>query len=89
MGFYMDGKWQPDANEIAAGEYTDMSYAVYAGYSVIINEQATLLRECRLAIDALLDQKPMLGAMLCGSTTLGNLRVDLHAIRPKDVFGGN
>lgn len=27
MGFYRDGRWQPDASEIAAGEYTDAASA--------------------------------------------------------------
>ena len=26
MGFYRDGKWQPEPNEIAAGEYGEMRH---------------------------------------------------------------
>lgn len=62
--------------------------AIAAGDSVLLNEQAALLRECRAALDSLIKQKPTLTALVCGSTTLGNLRVDLHAYRPQGVFGG-
>jgi hypothetical protein len=61
----------------------DMKDAIIAGDEIILNEQSALLRECRLAIDELLAKKPMLGALRCGSTTLGNLRVELHAKVPK------
>jgi hypothetical protein len=42
------------------------------------NELAKLVRECLKALDELLEKRPMQAAMLCGSTTLGNLRVDLN-----------
>jgi hypothetical protein len=53
-----------------------------------MNEQAALLRECRMALDHLLRDKPMLAAKVCGTTTLGNLRAMLHEYRPQGVFGG-
>jgi hypothetical protein len=40
----------------------------------------SLLREVNLALNDLLEKKPMLGAVHCGTTTLGNLRVDVHAL---------
>ncbi len=67
---------------------TDMKDAIIAGNDVLINEQAKLLRECRSAITELLEKKPMLGALRCGSTTLGNLRVELESMRPRGVFDG-
>ena len=54
----------------------------------LMNEQATLLRECRAALDVLLVNKPMLSGMKCGSTTLGNLRAQLHEYRPRAIFQG-
>ena len=64
-----------------------MDEAVAAGNSVLMNEQAALLRECRAALDSLIAQKPTLAGLICGSTTLGNLRAELHAYRPQGVFG--
>lgn len=55
----------------------------------LMNEQASLLRECRSAFDDLLRKKPMLAGLVCGSTTLGNLRAMLHEFRPQGVFSGN
>jgi hypothetical protein len=63
-----------------------MDDAVEAGDNVLMNEQAALLRECRRALDDLLAKKPMMAAMLCGSTTLGNLRASLYEYRPKGVI---
>ena len=57
-------------------------------FASLLNEQAKLLRECRLALDELLKKKPALAGLLCGYTTLGNLRADLYAYRPQGVFGG-
>lgn len=65
-----------------------MADALAAGDGVLLNEQAALLRECRLALDDLLRKKPMFAGLLCGSTTLGNLRAGLYAYRPQGVFGG-
>lgn len=62
--------------------------AIAAGDSVILNEQAALLRECRAALDALIAKKPGLAGLECGSTTLGNLRAELYEYRPKGVFQG-
>jgi hypothetical protein len=47
------------------------------------SEQAVLLRECRFAIDTLIEKKPAFAMLLCGSTTLGNLRASLHDYRVK------
>ena len=66
----------------------EMDQTIAAGDSVLLNEQAYLLRECRLAIDSLIAQKPGLAGVLCGSTTLGNLRASLYDYRPQGVFGG-
>ena len=66
----------------------DMSDAMEAGDSVLIAEQAALLRECRLALDELISQKPTLAGLICGSTTLGNLKSSLYDYRPQGVFGG-
>ena len=52
------------------------------------NEQARLLRECRAAIDSLINQKKGIESLVCGSTTLGNLRAKLGAYRPQGVFSG-
>lgn len=52
-----------------------------------LREAASLLRECRLALDDLLRDKPMLAAKLCGTTTLGNLRAMLYEYRPQGVLG--
>lgn len=41
------------------------------------DEEVALLRECRLALDELIRQKPGIEALMCGSTTLGNLRAEL------------
>jgi len=64
-----------------------MEEAVAAGDAVLMNEQASLLRECRAALDSLIAQKPTLAGLVCGSTTLGNLKAELHAYRPQGVFG--
>ena len=64
-----------------------MEEAVAAGDAVLMNEQASLLRECRAALDSLIAQKPTLAGLVCGSTTLGNLKAELGAYRPQGVFG--
>jgi len=43
-------------------------------------EVLATLRECRAALDALLKARPMLAATIAGSTTLGNLRVEVGAV---------
>jgi hypothetical protein len=50
------------------------------------SEQAALLRECRAALDSLIEKKPKLAMLLCGSTTLGNLKASLHDYRVKGIF---
>lgn len=47
----------------------------------LIAEQTSLLRQCRMALDDLLNKKPMLAGMLCGTTTLGNMRAALSAYK--------
>ena len=64
-----------------------MDDAVQAGNGVLLEEQAALLRECRAALDSLLLQKPTLAGLICGLTTLGNLKASLYAYRPQGVFG--
>ena len=68
---------------------TDMNDAILAGDSVLMDEQAALLRECRKALDELLQKKPNMAGLVCGSTTLGNLRAELYNYRPQGVFGEN
>lgn len=41
-------------------------------------EKLSLLRRCRTALDVLLRNKPMLGALFTGFDTVGNLRAELH-----------
>lgn len=64
-----------------------MDDAIAAGDSVLMDEQAALLRECRAALDSLIEQKPTIAGLVCGSTTLGNLKAELSAYRPQGVFG--
>jgi hypothetical protein len=64
-----------------------MDDAVQAGNSVLLNEQAMLLRECRAALDDLVKKKPGIEALHCGSTTIGNLRASLGKHRPQGVMG--
>lgn len=64
-----------------------MNDAVKAGDSILINEQAALLRECRAALDDLITQRPTITTLKCGSTTLGNLRANLYNYRPSGIFG--
>ena len=66
----------------------DMKDAIIAGNEVLLNEQAWLLRECRGALDSLIKQRPNMAGLLCGSTTLGNLRAELGAYRPSGVMNG-
>jgi hypothetical protein len=66
---------------------SNMQNAIEAGNGVLIEEQAALLRECRLAIDELIKKKPMIAGLICGSTTIGNLRASLYEYRPQGVFG--
>jgi hypothetical protein len=61
--------------------------AIAAGDGLLMTEQAALLRECRAALDSLIQQKPTLAGLLCGSTTLGNLKASLYDSRPQGVFG--
>jgi hypothetical protein len=64
-----------------------MDDAVAAVDGVLMNEQAALLRECRAALDSLIELKPALAGLHCGSTTLGNLKASLYEYRPQGVFG--
>jgi hypothetical protein len=65
----------------------EFAQIITAGDEGIRNEQAALLRECRLALDTLLAQKPVLAGFKAGSTTLGNLRASLFEHRPQGVMG--
>jgi hypothetical protein len=60
--------------------------ATGVGEDPLIEVQAKLLRECRTALDDLLKQKPALAGLVCGYTTLGNLRACLGAYRPQGVL---
>ena len=64
----------------------EMAEAIKAGDGVLMAEQAMLLRECRSALDDLIKKKPGIEALLCGSTTLGNLRASLYDYRPQGVM---
>jgi hypothetical protein len=75
------GSHMPEAHIVT------MDDAMAAGNGVLIEEQAALLRECRAALDDLLKKKPMMTALICGSTTLGNLRASLYEYRPQGVIG--
>lgn len=61
--------------------------AISSGDGILMEEQAKLLRECRTALDDLLNKKPTLATLVCGYTTLGNLRAMLFDYRPQGVFG--
>ena len=71
------------------GARSEMEDAIAAVDGVLLGEQAALLRECRLALDDLLRQKPMMTGLHCGSTTLGNLRASLYEYRPQAIFNGH
>ena len=43
-------------------------------------ELADSLEAALAAIDALLEDKPMLAAKICGSTTLGNVRAEIWGV---------
>lgn len=64
-----------------------MADILAAGDSVLLNEQAQLLRECRAALDDLIIKKPDIAGLVCGSTTIGNLRASLYVHRPQGVMG--
>ena len=80
---------QKRKDEQPAQQPVTMDDAIAAGDSVLMNEQAALLRECRAALDSLIAQKPTLAGLLCGSATLGNLKAELYAYRPQGVFGAS
>jgi len=67
----------------------DMQDALAAGDSVLLNEQASLLKACRKALDELIADKPLAAGWRYGRTTLGNLKVELHDYRPQGVFNGD
>lgn len=46
-------------------------------------EMLAELRECAAALDALIEDRPMLAAKLCGSTTLGNRRAEARGVLTK------
>lgn len=47
------------------------------------NEYKALLRECRFALDELIKKRPGIEGLLCGCTTIGNLRAKLFDFRQK------
>lgn len=49
-------------------------------------ELAKQLRQCRIALDSLIEQKPGIQALVCGQTTIGNLRAELG--RPETIHNG-
>lgn len=63
-----------------------MKDAVEAGNAVLINEQATLLRRCRSALDELLADKPLLAGFIANNETLGNLKVALYDYKTDGIF---
>lgn len=52
-----------------------------AGDSIVIEDQARLLRQCRYALEQLLEDNPKLVGRVYGSTTLGNLKAELAQYR--------
>ena len=72
----MKGRFQPTTvgNMVRC---KDGSYVCQADYA----ELASLMRECRIALDDLLRKKPMMTGLQCGATTLGNLRAMLFEFR--------
>jgi len=46
----------------------------------INRENYKLLRECRLAVEDLINKKPGIEALSCGNNTIGNLKVEIGAI---------
>lgn len=72
----MKGRFQPTTVGNMARD-PNGGYVCYEDYE----DQAALLRECRAALDDLIRQKPTMAGLLCGSTTLGNLRAELGAYR--------
>jgi hypothetical protein len=62
--------------EIMAEELRCHGYAVVPPLQETC-EEFSLLRECRVALEQLLKEKPLLAAKRCGSTTLGNLKTAL------------
>lgn len=45
-----------------------------------VGELHSALKMAFMAIEALIDDKPMLAAKICGSTTLGNARAEIKAV---------
>ena len=82
-----------DPREIARDLRRDreMDEAVAAGDTVLMQEQASLLRRCRAAFDALANKGGLLMAVeyQCGHerNSVGNLRAELYESRPQGVFG--
>lgn len=74
--------------EQAVQEPVGMKDAIIAGNEILLNEQAWLLRECRGMLDALIEKFPKHAGLLCGSTTIGNLRAELGKYRPSGVMNG-
>lgn len=81
--------WSLDSDGKPVRENSPFNFdiALLAGDSILMNEQAKLLRECRAMLDELIEKKVGIESLVCGSTTIGNLRAELHKYRPQGVFG--
>ena len=91
----MMGEWLAVNTPPAAAHMTEFEEAVAAVDNTLhyaidhwqdkASEQAAMLRECRAALDSLIEKKPALAMLLCGSTTLGNLKASLHDFKEKNT----
>lgn len=43
------------------------------------------LRECRAALDDLIQKKPGIEALFCGTNTIGNLRAELGKYKREEI----
>jgi len=66
-------------------DYSDWSYAdiddTISELGDTIEEQVRLLRECRYALEDLIDKKKGIEGLVCGSNTLGNLKAEFFHYR--------
>lgn len=74
----MKGRFQPSTvgNMIRCA---DGGYVCHEDYENAV----AALRECRFALDSLLEANPKLAGQVHGSTTLGNLRAEVGAFARK------
>jgi hypothetical protein len=67
----------------------EFNEAIGAGDAGLMAEQASLLRQCKTALDDLLAARPILRAFHFGGqsgTTLGNLRAEFHEPMPHGIM---